>query len=318
MRFLLLLLVGALFAGLVFIIGRALVDTRQRTQSLESSSDLVDTRHGSLEFSVSGDGLPVLVIHGAGGGFDQGELLTRAVGGEEFRWIAVSRFGYLRSDLPANPTTSAQAEALVDLLDALGVDRVGVLAMSGGGPPALQLAQHYPERVAAMVLLSSAPFTPFGGNVQDRPIPTWMYSLLLGNDVVYWLLTRIARSTLAEAFDARAELRREADVSELEFIDALIDGFLPASKRLPGVNNEIAAVDPETVYDLAAIRAPVLVVHADDDRLNPPAVARTIAQGIENAQLLGLEQGGHLLLGHHGDLEPVVEGFLNQGFRPDP
>lgn len=318
MRLLLFSLIGILLAALAITIGRALADTRQRALSLESRSIQIETRHGRLEYSVTGSGMPVLVIHGAGGGFDQGELLADALGGDGFRWIAVSRFGYLRSELPPAPSTPAQADALVELLDALAVERVGVLAMSGGVPPALQLAARHPDRVGPMVLLSSAPFTPYAGEILDRPIPTWMHSLLLGNDVVYWLLTRVARSTLAEAFDARAELRRNADSSEQAFVDALIDGFLPASKRLPGVNNEGAAVDPTTTYDLAAIRAPVLVVHADDDRLNPIAIAAALAKGIGNARLLSLEQGGHLLLGHHRALSVSVADFLSQGFSSVP
>lgn len=43
----------------------------------------------------------MLVIPGSGGGFDQGELLVRAVLGDGFRWLAPSRFGYLRSTVPA-------------------------------------------------------------------------------------------------------------------------------------------------------------------------------------------------------------------------
>src|SRR5690606_14786776 len=150
----------------------------------------------------------------------------------------------------------------VDLLDALGIERVRILAMSGGVPPALKFAEMFPDRVDRMMLLSSAPFSPFSPNVQDRPAPTWAYATLLGNDVIYWTLTKVERQTLEEAFDARADLREGLSDAEAAFVRRLVDEFVPASQRLAGVRNEGAAVDPAARYALENIRAEVLIVHA--------------------------------------------------------
>lgn len=300
-----LLILAALALSIV-----AVTETRQRIASLDAERSLAQTRHGQIEFISWGSGPPVLVVHGAGGGFDQGRLLAQAIGGDGYRWIAISRFGYLGSALPDAASTAAQAEAFVDLLDALGMERVSILAMSGGVPPTLKFAEMFPERVDRMMLLSSAPFTPFTPDVEDRPIPTWAYSALLGNDVVYWALTKVARDQLAEAFDARADLRDGLSDNEALFISNLIDTFLPASRRLGGVNNEGAAVDLATAYDLEAIRAKVLIVHARDDRLNPFAVGATMAARIPQNRLLVFDQGGHLLLGHHAELRRELEVLL--------
>jgi len=285
-------------------------ETRQRIASLDAERSLAHTRHGQIEFISWGSGPPVLVVHGAGGGFDQGRLLAQAIGGDGYRWIAISRFGYLGSALPDAASTAAQAEAFVDLLDALSMERVSVLAMSGGVPPTLKFAEMFPERVDRMMLLSSAPFTPFTPDVEDRPIPTWAYSALLGNDVVYWALTKVARDHLAEAFDARAELREGLSENEALFVSGLIDTFLPASRRLGGVNNEGAAVDPAAAYELEAIRAKVLIVHARDDKLNPFAVGVAMAARIPKNRLLAFDRGGHLLLGHHAELRTEFEILL--------
>lgn len=296
-----------------FLIGgcilAALRDTSLRIAQLERESLLVATRHGPIEYKVWGSGPPVLVVHGAGGGFDQGALLARTLGGQGFTWIAISRFGYLRSAMPEHASPAAQAEAMIDLLEHLGIERASVLAMSGGVPPALQFAAMFPERTGTMVLLSSAPFTPFGPDVDDRPLPTAAYSVILGNDVIYWGLTRVARGALEAAFDARPELRVEGSSEEI-FIRNLIDTFLPASRRVPGVLNEGAAVDPSETFDLEAIKAPVLVVHARDDRLNPHAVGEAIASRIDGARFLSFDSGGHLLLGHHGALREQIGATL--------
>jgi pimeloyl-ACP methyl ester carboxylesterase len=286
-------------------------ETGKHLKQLEAERSFVESRFGRIEYVSWGEGPPVLVIHGAGGGFDQGRLLAKAVGGDGHRWIAVSRFGYLGSDLPSDPSIVAQAGAFAALLDQLELQQVHILAMSGGVPPALKFAELYPERTGRLVLLSSAPFTPYGPNIENRPIPSWMYSLLLGNDVVYWVLTKVARGALAEVYDARAALRANLSSEEAAFVKELIDTFLPASQRLAGILNEAAAVDPELTYELEAIRADILVVHARDDRLNPFEIGETISARIEGARLLPLESGGHLLLGHHAELRDRIEAFFS-------
>lgn len=308
-RFLLILLVVGLgsIAVLSFI---ALEDTGIRQTQLEADRSLAKTRYGQIEYASWGTGPAVLVIHGAGGGFDQGRFLAEALGGRGFRWIAVSRFGYLGSDLPEDPSVPAQAHAFADLLDGLQVNVVHVLAMSGGVPPALKFAEQYPSRTGRMVLLSSAPFTPFGPDVEDRPVPTWMYNALLGNDVVYWALKNFARGLLEKSFDVRAELRAGLDPEEEAFIRNLVDSFLPASRRLKGLSNEAAAVDPSLTYRLDTIKSKVLVVHAIDDRLNPFVIGKALAERIDESKFMAVETGGHLLLGHHAELRRRVSIHL--------
>lgn len=294
--------------GIVFILART--ESLERREALAAQSELMQTPFGTVEYAAMGEGPPLLVIHGAGGGFDQGLLLAQAVGGEGRRWIAVSRFGYLRSPLPPDASTAAQADALAAFLSAYAPGAVDVLAMSGGVPPALQLAARHPEQVRAMVLLSSAPFTPFSGHVDGRPIPASVYNAIAGNDAGFWIMSRIAPEALKSVFDARSDLLHTEEDSD--FVQRLIDGFQPASARLDGLNNEIAAVDPETLYELEAIRAPVLVVHAADDRLNPVAIGETIAARIPGAEFISYETGGHLLLGRHAGLRELVPAFFGR------
>lgn len=72
---------------------------------------------------------PLLMIHGSGGGHDQGMAFARPFSSEGMRVIAVSRFGYLGAPLPADASPAAQADANICLLDALGVDRAAVIGV---------------------------------------------------------------------------------------------------------------------------------------------------------------------------------------------
>lgn len=301
---------GVLAVAVALIVILSYLDVRQRNDALAEIARTIETPFGMMEFAVSGDGAPVLVVHGAGGGFDQGLAIAESFGGDGFQWLAPSRFGYLGSDLPSDASTAMQADAFAALLDHLQIEHVAVLAFSGGVPPALKLAERHPERVTALAMLSSAPFTPYAGEGEDRPIPTWVYQALFGNDAVYWTLARLAPGRLASAFDARPDLRVDLAPDEARFLSGLVANFLPASRRMAGVMNEGAAIAPDAVYALEAIAAPTLIVHARDDRLNPFATASRLTAGVPNARLLALDRGGHLLLGHHADMRTELSVFL--------
>jgi pimeloyl-ACP methyl ester carboxylesterase len=279
---------------------------------LMTGSQVVQTQQGPIEYRMWGEGPPVLVVHGAGGGYDLGVLQAITYGGEGLKWLSPSRFGYLRTPMPADASTVAQADAYAELLDALGIERVAILAMSGGVPSSLQFAIRYPERTSALALLSSAPYTPVTVAQHELPVPIWVYQALFSSDFPYWMLQRVARPSLEQLFDVTPTLRAELTPSEQALVDNMVDGFQPVTQRVDGVRNEGAALDPGVRYPMEAITAPTLVVHAMDDHINPFGVGEYTAAHIGGAQLLPLETGGHLLLGHHTEVRERVNGFLQQ------
>jgi pimeloyl-ACP methyl ester carboxylesterase len=254
----------------------------------------------------------VLVVHGAGGGYDQGVLLARTFCGGEFRWIAPSRFGYLRSPRPADPSTAAQADAFAELLDTLGIERVALLAMSGGVPPSLQFALRHPGRTSALVLLSSAPYTPLTVADQKLPVPIWLYHALFSSDFPYWVLGKVARSRLESMFDVTPALRAALTPEERIMVSGMIDSFQPVTRRIDGIRNEGAAIDTRARYALSEIHSPTLVVHAADDHINAFSVGEYTAAHIRGSQFLALGTGGHLLLGHHAEVRAMAGAFLRQ------
>jgi pimeloyl-ACP methyl ester carboxylesterase len=300
----------AVGAGATYLsYGRDMQATRDR---LLAGSQIVETPHGPVEYTAWGNGPPVLVVHGAGGGYDQGILMTRAYGGEGFRWIVLSRFGYLRTPLPADGSTTAQAEAFADLLDALGIERVGILAMSGGAPPSLQFAQRYPERTSALVLLSSAPYTPFTAGEQKLPAPIWVYQALFKSNFPFWFLQKIAPGSLDTMFDVSPALRAGLTPEEEAMVASMVEAFQPVTARFDGIRNEGAAIDPQANYRVEEISAPTLVVHAEDDHINPFSIGEYTAAHIRGAQFLPLATGGHLLLGRHAEIRARANAFLQQ------
>ncbi len=306
-RWPLLLVIGAALASVGWVYLR---DMRAITAQLAGSAHVIETTLGPVAYAMGGQGAPVLAIHGAGGGHDQGALMARAFLPEGYRWIAPSRFGYPGSSMPATPSTAAQADAFVELLDGLRIARVTVIAMSGGVPPALQIVLRHPDRVQALILLSLAPYAPLTAEEQELPVPIWLYEALFATDLPLWALSRLSPRALAPIFDARPELTAQMTATEADFLDAMIAAFLPVTQRHSGLANEGAAIDPAFPIAPGAIRAPVLIVHARDDRLTPVTTADFTAEGLRAAETLIFDTGGHLLLGHHAQIRQRIAAFL--------
>src|SRR5262247_2593281 len=85
--------VAAVLAGLAlttYLIYRP--DAVRAYARISTGSQIAQTRCGPIEYAVAGQGPPVLVVHGAGGGFDQGIDLGGSLSRNGFRVIAPSRF----------------------------------------------------------------------------------------------------------------------------------------------------------------------------------------------------------------------------------
>ena len=186
----------------------------------------------------------------------------------------------------------------------------GILAMSGGVPPALQLASLAPERIVGMALLSSAPFTPLTAATQDLPMPAWAYRALFSSDFPIWAIVRSAPGLLDPVFDVTPALRSRLAPEDAAIVTELVNGFLPVTDRLPGLANEGAAIDPAATYPLDRITTPTLIVHARDDGINPFPIAEYLANSLPKARFLPLPEGGHLLLGHKADVIEAVADIL--------
>lgn len=149
-------------AIIIVLLVFSLVDYRNEIWNARkriSVAKKIEWSEGTIEYETGGQGLPILIVHGGGGGFDQGRLLAKNVLGDDLLWIAPSRFGYLGSDLPQNADISLQAKAYEALLDELGIEKVAVLALSAGGPSAIHFVLSKQERSTALVMLSAISLT---------------------------------------------------------------------------------------------------------------------------------------------------------------
>lgn len=277
-------------------------------------SKMVATRCGPIEVQEAGAGVPLLVIHGSGGGHDQGMAWARPLLQQGLRVIAVSRFGYLGTPRPADASPEAQADAHVCLLDALGIDRAAVLGMSAGGPSAMQVAIRHPHRVRALVLVVPILWKP--GGVADSAPPVsdakdaWLLRLL-GSDFLVWTALHVARAPLIRHLLATPPAQvAAASPAERARVNDLAERILPVSARAAGLRDDTRlgkSLGPDT---LESIDVPTLVVSARDDGFGTYAAAEYTARRIPGAMFIGFDTGGHLLVGRDPQLRSAIVTLL--------
>ena len=293
---------------------------RARERSTAGSS-MAQTACGPIEYAVAGTGPPVLAIHGAGGGFDQGLDIGGAAVEAGFRVIAPSRFGYLRTPLPAEASAATQADAYACLLDALEVPRAAVIGVSAGGPSAMQLALRHPERTSALVLLVPAAYVPRPGDAPSLTTPPRtpvIFDTALKFDFLFWAAMRVAPETMQSSVLATPpELLRAASAEEQARAAVILEHILPVSSRRLGLLNDAAVVGRLERYELEKIVAPTLVISLEDDLYGTYEPARYTAAHIPGARFVGYPTGGHVWVGHHGDVISEITRFLRDAETAD-
>lgn len=244
---------------------------------------ILDVNGMELHYDRHGTGEPLIWLHGGmGHGPDWRFIFTKEPGG--YQLIAPDLRGHGRST-GARATYSFRQSALdvIGLLDHLGVDRVKIIGLSGGGITALHVATLEPRRVEAMVVISAPPRFPEQVRASQR-----QYSIDMLSD--------------EEKARMRARHRREG---QIEILLAQVRAFADGD-------------DPNFTKDqLARISAETLIVFGDRDPLYSLSLAVELREGIRHSWLWVVPNGGHGPV--FGAFAPLfVEtalGFLNGAYR---
>jgi len=265
---------------------------------------VIATRWGAVEYAARGDGEPVLVVHGifhtcVGGLFSVRDLFTNR------RLIAPSRFGYLGSNMPPNPTPAGQADAFAVLLDALGIAQIDVIALSAGATSALQLALRHPDKVKHLaVLVGNLPGSP---TAVVQPLAV----RLSNRQLPMWALKTFAPSTIARVV-AAVPKEFVMTAQHRGFVAEFIDSLFPVMRDGYDFDACVSNADVNE-YNLEAIRVPTLIVHTKDDRLASHDASKRAAERITGARFVSLESGGHLMLGQTTIVRDAVANFFGDG-----
>jgi pimeloyl-ACP methyl ester carboxylesterase len=200
--------------------------------------------------------------------------------------VALDLPGFGESDRPAPDRFAydlpAFARVTAEVMTALSIDRAAVLGHSMGGGVALTLAARHPEKVERLVLMAAA--------IYPLPLPR-IGKLLLGpGGPLLW------RYGLSRAILKR-EMRREHVKDPAPITDEFIDYFYARLCRPGGRASAYAALKAlgaltSETSDPGRVRAPTLLVWADEDRMVPLGLGRRLERAIAGARLAIIPDAG--------------------------
>jgi len=240
-----------------------------------------------LYYEATGAGAPLVFIPGLSGTTDLWAYQLRYFR-DHYRTISLDNRGAGRSDKPQGTySMETFARDLNDLLDFLEISEpVYLVGASMGGIIAQAFIHDYPQRVNKLVLACSG---VSGGDPHITPCSRQVLDKLANPGV-----------TIEEKVDTFLEIffHPEYVASHPEIRTIFLkykSGLQPTHAYKAQFD---ACADPRPYYEwLAAIKAPVLVIHGDEDVVWPLQNARTLIEGLRgNGKLYVMEKAAHVLM----------------------
>lgn len=255
-----------------------------------------------------GTGPPLLMLHGSGPGVSAWANWRSTIPqlSPRFRVLApdLAGFGYTRVPVDMEYGRGVWLRQIVDLLDALDVERTSVVGNSFGGSMALALAIEHPERVDRLVLMGSVG-VPF--ELTDGLDEVWGYQ---------------------PSIESMGRLMRETFAYDPTFVtDELVRMRFEASAR-PGAQQAFSSMFPAPrqrwvdalAHDEEAVRTitrPTLLVHGRDDRVVPLTTTMTLLEWIDDSRAHIFGRCGHWTqIERAFEFSALVAAFLGADDRP--
>lgn len=242
--------------------------------------------------AVTGDGAPVLALHGWGGGVQSFWPVAQQLEPLGFQVHLLDLPGFGQTEAP--PAAWGVADYMrfvVAYLDAAELERVAVLGHSFGGRISLMLGAEHPDRVSRMVLANSAGLRPAPGLAQQARTG----------------LAKLVRGTLERAGlnDASARLR-----------DQYVQRFASEDYLTAGPLREtfVRVVEQDLAPFARRIAAPTLLIWGDQDADTPLWQGQALERLIPDAGLVVFNGAGHFsYLERLTDYIRIVHHFLGSG-----
>ncbi|MFI0733486.1 alpha/beta fold hydrolase [Streptomyces sp. NPDC021225] len=265
---------------------------------------LLDIAGKKIFVAQTGDGPPVLLLHGGGPGASGVSNYSRNIAelAQKYRVIVPDLPGYGRSTTGVDGTDpfGYLADNVRGLLDRLGLDKAHFVGDSYGGACALRLALDTPDRVGRMVLMG-----PGGVGTTRLFVPTPGLSSLLnyytGEGPSRLKLEKFIRDYLV--FNAAQVPDEIIDARYRDSIDPEVIANPPLRRPSgPKALRTLWKMDFTRDARLARLSVPTLVLWGAADRVNRSSGGRMLAGRMPNCDLYMVANTGHWVQWEHAEL----------------
>jgi pimeloyl-ACP methyl ester carboxylesterase len=232
------------------------------------------------------------------------EAMTTRLGA---RLIVIDRPGFGLSDFKSRRTLLDWPDDVIELLDALKIDRFAVVGVSGGGPYVAACTYKIPQRLTAAALAGSGGPTDapgaLDGIARQRRLGYWVarYAPWLFYAVV-WLTHNPQRNLdkFFEKFTAESSAPDLALIRQPEMSAMLKRNYAEATRNgVRGFAQEVIIESRPWGFRLEDIRMPVRLWHGECDTSTPIGMARYMADALPNCAATYFPGEGHFVVFTH-------------------
>lgn len=273
----------------------------------ESTSRYVQTRSWRLHYNEAGDGHPVIMLHGSGAGATGWSNFRPNIPylAESFRVIALDAPGWGRSQ-PGLPEHYDHPNAVLELMDALEIERAALVGNSMGGSTAITFASRYPDRISHLVTMGAGSLmeipTMFGAG--DGPSEGLKILFQAYREPTLENMMRVAEIMTFDPANATQELARQR-------LDNALANPVHLENFLQGLATGGPVRNRATQSDVVRITAPTLLIHGRDDRVVSYEYSLRLLPMIANSRLVLVNRCGHWVqLEHTDEFNRLVTDFI--------
>jgi 3-oxoadipate enol-lactonase len=200
---------------------------------------------------------------------------------ENFRVVAYDVRGHGGSDLGhIDLSLDLFVMDLINLMDALQLEKVLLCGLSMGGYIALHALEQYPNRFQALILCDTQ---CMADSPESREKRMKAIESIQANGVALYAKASIINLFAEESFQTKQkEISAIQKIIEQTPAETLCQTLRALSQR------------KETCTRLTEIKIPVLILVGREDKITPPAVAKLLQEKIEHSTMVIIEHAGHL------------------------
>ncbi len=256
----------------------------------------------------SGDSTPVVLLHGYPDNLQIWSNLAPRLAARRpvvaFDWPGMGQ----SEPWPGGATPAHQADRLIALLDAWGLDRVDLVGHDMGAQPALVAAARHPDRVRRMVAMNALAIDDAATSWEIRLLRRYGWNRVILRRLPHIVFRRAERTMLPRGIRLPADLRDDLWASfrrpEVRaFVAKLCAGYQGTLPRLPD--------------DYARIAVPTLVLWGGRDRHFPIAQARGLHAAVCGSTLEILEGAEHWMAWYRAEeVAARIARFLSDPLPP--
>ncbi|WP_173915237.1 alpha/beta fold hydrolase [Halobacillus sp. Marseille-Q1614] len=254
--------------------------------------------HLSMEYSIAGEGEPVLVFHG-GHSNSYEEFGYEELVGNGFSMITPSRAGYGNTSKEIGETLSLACDYYSKLLHHLHIEKVHVIAVSAGGPTGILFAKKFPHLTRSLTLQSAV--TKEWLTQKDRTYKAAKLLFHSRTEKFTWgMISKMSRRfphfMFKQMFSSFSTLPYKDTIGKISDDD--ISLFVQMNNRQRsrhGFLIDLSQTKEISSHDLQAIHCPSLIIHSRYDRSVSVEHAQSAHDNIPDSKLYVLDAWGHLI-----------------------